>query len=47
MPIMEELVDLFGPWLPWLFGVGAVLLIGGLLTKELASLMRLSVRRLL
>ena len=30
-------MDLFGPWLPWLFGVGAVLLIGGLLTKELAK----------
>ena len=22
----EALMDLFGPWLPWLFGVGAVLL---------------------
>ncbi len=30
-------MDLFGPWLPSLFGVGAVLLVGGLLTKELAS----------
>ena len=41
---MEELVGLFGPWLPWLFGVGAALLMCGLLTKELAS--GPSVRRL-
>ena len=31
---MKELMDLFGPWL---YGVGAVLLVGGLLTKELTS----------
>jgi hypothetical protein len=34
---MGELMALFGSWLPWLFGVGAFLLIGGLLTKELAK----------
>ncbi len=35
--IVEELMEVFGPWLPWLFSVGAVLLVGGLLTRELAS----------
>jgi hypothetical protein len=30
-------MDLFGPWLLPLFGVGTVLLAGGLLTKEMAS----------
>jgi hypothetical protein len=34
---MDEVMNLFGPWLVPLFGVGAVLLVGGLLTKELAS----------
>ncbi len=29
-------MDVFGPWLPWLFGVGAILLVGGLLAKEMA-----------
>ena len=27
----------FGPWLPWLFGVGTVLFVGGLLMTRLAS----------
>ena len=30
-------MNLLGPWLVPLFGVGTVLLVGGLLTKELAS----------
>jgi hypothetical protein len=34
---MGALMDLFGPWLLPLFGVGTVLLAGGLLTKEIAS----------
>lgn len=29
-------MDVFGPWLPWLFGVGTILLVGGLLAKEMA-----------
>jgi hypothetical protein len=33
---MEALMSLFGPWLPWLFGTGAVLLVAGLLARELA-----------
>jgi hypothetical protein len=37
MSIMDALMDLFGPWLPPLFGVGTVLLVGGLLTKEVAQ----------
>jgi hypothetical protein len=32
----EALMDLFGPWLPWLLGMGAVLLVAGLLVRELA-----------
>ncbi len=32
----EVLMDLFGPWLPRLFGMGAVLLLAGLLARELA-----------
>ncbi len=31
-----DLMQVFGPWLPLLFGVGTVLLVGGLLTKELS-----------
>ena len=27
-------MDVFGSWLPWLFGVGTVLLVGGLVAKE-------------
>jgi hypothetical protein len=34
---MDALMNLFVPWLVPLFGVGAVLLVGGLLTKELTS----------
>jgi hypothetical protein len=34
---MDPLMDLFGPWFPWLMGVGAVLLVGGLLAKEMAA----------
>jgi hypothetical protein len=34
---MDALMNLFGPWLLPLFGVGTVLLVGGLVTKELAS----------
>jgi hypothetical protein len=34
---MDALRDLFGPWLLPLFGVGTVLLAGGLLTREMAS----------
>lgn len=34
---MDALIDLFGPWLIPLFGVGTVLLAGGLLTNEMAS----------
>ncbi len=34
---MEELIGVLAYWLPWLFGAGAVLVAGGLLTKELAS----------
>ena len=29
-------MDVFGPWLPWLFVVGTVLLVGGLVAKEFA-----------
>ncbi len=28
-------MEVFGPWLPLLFGVGTVLMVGGLLTKEM------------
>ena len=31
-----DLMAVFGPWLPLLFGVGTVLLVGGLLTKEMS-----------
>jgi hypothetical protein len=34
---MAALINLFGPWLVPLFGVGTALLVGGPLTKELAS----------
>lgn len=38
LPAMEAyLTDIFGPWLPLLFGLGAVLLAGGLVAKEVAS----------
>ncbi len=30
-------MDVCGPWLPWLFGVGTILLVGGLLTKKMAA----------
>lgn len=30
-------MEIFGPWLPLLFGLGTVLLVGGLLTKEMAA----------
>ena len=33
MESMDALMDVFGPWLPWLFGVGTILLVGGLLAK--------------
>ncbi len=29
-------MDVFGPWLPWLIGVGTLLLVGGLVAKEMA-----------
>jgi hypothetical protein len=34
---MDSLMNLFGPWLVPLFGVGTVLLVGGMLAKEMAS----------
>lgn len=34
---MHGSMDVFGPWLQGLFGMGAVLLAGGLLTKGLAG----------
>lgn len=34
---MDAAMDLFGPWLLPLFGVGTFLLVGGLVTKELVS----------
>lgn len=34
---MDALMNLFGPWLLPLFGVGTVLLLGGLLAKEVVS----------
>ena len=36
MGSMDALMDVFGPWLPWLFGVGTILLVGALLAKEMA-----------
>jgi hypothetical protein len=33
---MDELMNVFGPWLPLLFGVGTVLLVCGMVTKEVA-----------
>jgi hypothetical protein len=36
MGTTDALMDIFGPWLPWLFGVGAILLAGELLAKEMA-----------
>ena len=36
MGLLDALMDVFRPWLPWLFGMGAVLLVGGLLAKEMA-----------
>ena len=30
-------MEVFGPWMPILFGLGTVLLVGGLFTKEMAS----------
>lgn len=33
---MDALMDLFGPWLLPMFVVGIVLVVGGLLTKEMA-----------
>jgi hypothetical protein len=32
-----DLMEVFGPWLPLLVGSGAILLVGGLVVKELAS----------
>ena len=38
LPGMEAyLMEIFGPWLPPLFGFGAVLLAGGLAAKEIIS----------
>ena len=31
------MMDDFGPWLPWLFDVSTVLLVGGLLATQLAA----------
>lgn len=31
------MMSVFGPWLPWLFGVGTVLLVGGLVATRLAA----------
>ena len=31
------LMEVFGPWLPLLFGLGTALLVGGLVMKEAAS----------
>jgi hypothetical protein len=33
---MDAVMNLFGPWLLPVFVIGAVLLVGGLLTKEMA-----------
>ena len=30
-------MGIFGPWLPWLFGVGTVLLVGGLVATRLSA----------
>ena len=30
-------MEVFGPWLPLLFGLGIVLLVGGLVAKEMAA----------
>jgi len=30
-------MSIFGPWLPWLFGVGTVLLVSGLVATQLAA----------
>jgi hypothetical protein len=32
-----SLMEVFGPWLPPLFGFGVVLLVGGLVAKQAAS----------
>jgi uncharacterized membrane protein YgdD (TMEM256/DUF423 family) len=37
LSVMDAAMNLFGPWLVPLFGVGAVLLVGGLVTREMAS----------
>jgi hypothetical protein len=37
MGTTDTLIDVFGPWLPLLFGVGAILHVDGLLTKEMAA----------
>jgi hypothetical protein len=34
---MDVIRDFVMPWVPVLFGVGTVLLVAGLLTKEMAS----------
>ena len=31
------LLEVFGPWIPLLFGAGTILLVGGLLAKEAAA----------
>ena len=38
-------MSIFGPWLPWLFGVGTVLLVSGLLATQLAAAADFSVVR--
>jgi hypothetical protein len=37
METQEVPMGVFGPWLPWLFAVGAVLLVGGLVAKEVVG----------
>jgi hypothetical protein len=37
LSVMDAAMNLFGPWLVPLFGVGAVLLVGGVVTREMAS----------
>ena len=35
MGSLDTLMNVFGPWLPWLFGVGSIQLVGGLVAKEM------------
>ncbi len=37
MGTTDALMDAFGPWLPWLFGVGVILLVAYLLVRALGA----------